>query len=174
MSELTIREATTADAAACVEIYAPIVEQTTTSFETEVPAVDEFAKRMRRCIATHAWLVAELDGRIVGYAYGGTHRTRAAYQWSAEVSAYVREGFRRRGVARSLYAELFDRLRERGYCNAFAGITLPNDSSVAMHVAMGFSFIGVYHKIGFKFDQWCDVAWYELRLRDVEHPPQLT
>ena len=90
----------------------------------------------RRIRAAHEWLVAERDGTVVGYAYGGIHRTRRAYQWTAEVSAYVDRTAQRSGVGRELYTELFRRLRDRGFRLLVAGITLPNEASVAIHEAL--------------------------------------
>ena len=132
-SPFGIRSARETDAPALLAIYRPFVEQSTASFETEVPSLDEFAMRMSKSVAGWAWLVAEHDGRCIGYAYASSHRERAAYRWSVETSAYVDAGHRRNGVGRKLYLELFERLASRGFCNAFAGITLPNDASVALH-----------------------------------------
>src|SRR5688572_16113050 len=106
-SSFTIRAATTADAAACLAIYRPIVESTAVSFETTVPSVEEFAARIEKSLSGWTWLIAEKDGRCIGYAYGHSHRERAAYRWSVEVTIYVDSGHRRQGVGRQLYARLF-------------------------------------------------------------------
>jgi phosphinothricin acetyltransferase len=161
-----IRSATDADAAALLAIYAPFVECTTVSFETQVPTLQEFAARVRKGLSQWAWLVAERDGVLAGYAYGGTHRERAAYRWSAETSAYVDPRFQRQGIGRALYVALFDALAARGYCNAYAGITLPNAASVALHRSLGFEPIGVFKSVGYKCGAWHDVAWLQRRLRD--------
>ena len=117
-----------------------------------------------RIRAAHEWLVAEADGRVVGYAYAGVHRTRKAYQWTAEVSAYVDRSTQRAGVGRELYTELFRRLKERGFRLLVAGVTLPNDASVAFHESFGFEKVGVFKNTGLKFDQWWDVGWWQLDL----------
>lgn len=169
MSGLHLRLATDADAPALREIYAPYVERTAVSFEEVVPGVEEFAGRIRESNERWAWVVAELTGDPVGYAYGSSHRKRSAYRWSVEVSAYVREDFQRRGIARALYGELFARLANRGFCNAYAGIALPNDASLALHRALGFTDIGVFPRVGRKFGVWHDVAWLHRALR--ESPP---
>ena len=166
LAPLKIRQATEADAPALLAIYAPYVEETPISFETVVPSVDEFAGRIRKYLSAWQYLVAERDGRIVGYAYGGTHRERAAYRFSVEVSAYVDRGCHRQGIGRALYAQLFADLAAKGYCEAFAGITYPNDASIGLHTAVGFEMIGVFRNIGWKFDRWHDVAWMQRRLRD--------
>ena len=163
---LTIRQATDADAASLLAIYTPYVIGTAISFETAVPAEEEFAGRIRKSLSAWQFLVAEREGRILGYAYGSTHRERAAYRFSVEVSAYVDSACHRQGIGRALYLRLFDDLAAKGYCTAFAGIALPNDASVALHAAVGFEPIGVFRKIGWKFDRWHDVAWMQRRLRE--------
>ena len=165
-----IRPATEADAAALLAIYAPFVETSAVSFETAVPTVDEFSARIRKALAGWQWLVAERDGRCVGYAYGSSHRERAAYRWAVEVSAYVDPAQQRQGIGRSLYSTLFVALADKGYCNAYAGITLPNAASVALHRCVGFDYIGTFGAVGRKFGKWHDVAWFQRRLRDS--PPE--
>ena len=169
MADITIRPAVTEDAARIAAIYAPYVEQTAISFEYVAPAVDEVARRIDRSLARWQWLVAEVDGRIVGYAYGSPHRERPAYRWSVEVSAYVDRAHHQRGIGAALYGVLLDDLARKGFCSAFAGITLPNDASVRLHRRLGFTPIGVFGAIGWKFDQWHDVAWFQRKLRD--RPP---
>ncbi len=160
-----IRAATGADAEALLAIYRPYVEGTSVSFEIEAPGVDEFRARIERSLDGWAWLVSELDGECVGYAYATAYRSRPAYRWSAETSAYVREDCHRRGIARALYLALFDVLADAGYCNAYAAITLPNPASVAFHERLGFSAIGVFRHVGWKFGAWHDVGWYQRELR---------
>jgi phosphinothricin acetyltransferase len=164
---LKVRQATEADAPALLAIYAPYIENTPISFETVVPAVDEFAARIAKSLAGWQYLIAERDGRAVGYAYGSAHRERAAYRYSVEVSAYIDSAHHRQGIGRALYRRLFDDLAGKGYCNAFAGITVPNDASVGMHRSLGFEPIGVFRNIGWKFDRWHDVAWMQRALRDA-------
>jgi phosphinothricin acetyltransferase len=113
----------------------------------------------------HIWLVAENDdGQVVGYAYGGPHRDRAAYDRTVEVSAYIDRTAHRTGLGRRLYTELFDQLKGRGYRLLVAGITLPNEASVGIHEALGFEPVGVYKNIGFKNGEWWDVGWWQLDL----------
>lgn len=169
LTAVTVRAATEADAAALLAIYAPFVERTTVSFEASAPTREEFAGRIRRCAAQWAWLLAERDGTVAGYACGSRHREREAYRWSVETSAYVDPRFRRQGVATALYRALFDALAQRGYCNAFAGVALPNDASIGLHRRLGFEPIGVFRRVGHKFGAWRDVAWFQRTLRD--EPP---
>ena len=163
---LTIRQATEADAPALLAIYAPYIESTPVSFEMAAPSAEEFAGRIAKSLSRWQWLVAERDGLVAGYAYGSTHRERAAYRYAVEVSAYLAPRFHRQGIGSALYARLFEDLIAKGYCTAFAGITVPNDASVGMHRSVGFEMIGVFRNIGWKFDRWHDVAWMQRTLRD--------
>ncbi len=159
-----IRLATTADGPALAAIYAPAVTDHTTSFELEPPDGAEMARRVERLMARTPWLVCEWESKVVGYAYAGSHRDRWAYQWSVEVSAYVDAKAHRSGVARALYASLFEVLAVQGFRNAYAGITLPNAASERMHEAVGFTPVGIYRGIGYKFGAWHDVLWLERAL----------
>lgn len=159
------------DAAACAAIYAPFVDGSPVSFEASPPDASELARRIERLTSSHAFLVAEDEHDVTGFAYGGTHRTRAAYRWATEVSVYIHERARRRGLARGLYDELLPRLAERGYTTALAGIALPNPASVALHEACGFDLVGVYRQIGFKAGAWRDVGWWQKRLQPGDAPP---
>lgn len=143
---------------------------TAVSFELEPPSVDEFARRIASAQSHWAWLVAERGGEVAGYAYASAFRTRAAYRFTVETSAYVGPAHRNRGVARSLYRRLFQVLVEKGYWNAYAGIALPNESSIAFHRALGFSPVGVFHRAGWKFGRWHDVSWWEVRLQEAGSP----
>ena len=162
----SIRPATEADAGGVLAVYRPYVERTAISFEAVAPTEDEMRARVRTALAQWDFLVAEAHGRCIGYAYGSMHRARAAYRYSAEVSAYLQPSHHRRGIATRLYAALFASLAEKGYCNALAGVALPNDASIALHRSVGFEPIGVFHGVGRKFGRWHDVAWFERRLRD--------
>jgi L-amino acid N-acyltransferase YncA len=164
---MKIRAATTEDAAACAAIYTPYVTDTTISFETEPPTQAEMAERIAAAERTHAWLVLEdLEdgGRVVGYAYAGPWRSRAAYRWTCETSIYLEIGRRRTGSGRALYEALLARLAERGFRTAVAGMTLPNEASIALHRAMGFEPVGTFRQVGRKHGQWHDVAWTQRAL----------
>jgi phosphinothricin acetyltransferase len=165
------------DAIACAAIYAPFVRESAVSFEEAVPDADTVAARIVRLSATHAWLVEERDGRVVGFAYGSPHRERAAYRWACEVSVYIDAEHRGRGIGRALYEELFARLRAQRFHVACAGITLPNDASVGLHESLGFEPVGVYRGIGWKAGAWRDVGWWQLRLlpphQGAAPPPEL-
>jgi L-amino acid N-acyltransferase YncA len=168
---MIIRPATVDDAAEVQAIYAPIVRDTVISFETEIPSVDEMRARITDKIRTLPWLIGlDEDSRVNGYVHGSKLRDRAAYQWSVEVTAYVRDDCRARGVGKRLYERLFAELAALGYCEAFAGIALPNEASVALHESVGFEPIGTYRRVGFKFGAWRDVAWWQRSLRTSAAP----
>ncbi|HEX5526205.1 MAG TPA: arsinothricin resistance N-acetyltransferase ArsN1 family B [Solirubrobacterales bacterium] len=159
------------DATACAAIYAPHVEGSAVSFEERAPSAEEMAARIGRYAATHAWLVAEREGGVVGYAYATAFNERPAYRWSASVSVYIAAESRGQGVGRALYEALFERLRERGFRMACAGITLPNEASVALHERLGFEPVGVNREIGWKQGAWRDVGWWQLELAPAGDGP---
>ena len=167
---IRIRAATEADAASLLAIYRPFVDASAISFETVAPSTDEFATRIRKALAGWQWIVAEANGQCLGYAYGSSHRERAAYRWSVEVSAYVDAAQHRKGIGRALYLTLLQELARIGYCNAYAGITQPNPASVALHRSVGFDYIGTFEAVGHKFGKWHDVAWFQRRLRHSPPP----
>lgn len=165
MGMVTIRDADPErDAAACAAIYAPYVESTPISFEERPPDAAEISARIERYTATHPWLVAEAEGGVVGYAYGNRLQERPAYRWAAEVSVYVDAARHGEGFGRGLYEALFERLRRQRLQVAFAGITLPNAPSVALHERLGFVRVGITPRIGWKHDRWHDVGWWQLEL----------
>ena len=166
-----LRIARLGDAEQILEIYRPVVQDTAISFEVESPSVAEMQGRIEHTLVRLPWLVIEEDGRILAYAYAAPHRDRLAYQWSADVAVYVHPQARRRGLARRLYTSLLGLLRFLGYFNAYAGIALPNESSVSLHQAMGFSQIAVYHKVGYKQGTWRDVGWWGLVLQPHSPSP---
>ncbi len=163
---MAIRLAKPDDAAAIAAVYAPIVRDTVISFELDPPDGAEIERRLREHEGVLPWLVGETDGALAGYVYAGPHRGRWAYQWAVEVSVFVHADHRRRGVGSRLYAALFDLLIRQGYARAFAGITMPNDASVALHRAMGFGAVGTYKRVGYKFGAWHDTSWWQRPLRD--------
>jgi L-amino acid N-acyltransferase YncA len=163
----TIRHVTTDDAEAVAAIYAPYVTDTPISFETAAPTPDAIRERIARYAATHPWLVDEVDGRVLGYAYATRHHERAAYDWSCEVSVYVDRSVHRHGIGSALYEALLRALKRLGYYNALAGITEPNPASIGLHEAMGFRRAGVNRNVGYKDGRWWDVAYYEASLQDA-------
>ncbi len=168
----TVRDASVDDAEACAAIYAPYVTGTPITFETEPPGAQEMRDRISSSLRTHAWVVLCDRGTVVGYAYARPFATRAAYRWSCEVSVYLELGRRRTGGGRLLYEALFARLANRGFQMAVAGMTVPNDASLGLHQALGFSPVGTYRRIGWKLGAWHDVAWAQRPLAARPEPPE--
>jgi phosphinothricin acetyltransferase len=167
----TVRTATERDGRTLAGIYAPIVEDTHVSFETEPPHAGEMERRIRETTDRLPWLVCEHDGRVVGYAYASPYSDRPAYRWSVDVSVYVDGPWRREGVARGLYESLFEVLRLQGCVNAYAVIALPNPASVGFHETLGFECVGVYERVGYKHGEWHDVGHWGRSLTEPEDPP---
>ncbi len=160
-----VRVARATDAKAIADIYGPYVRDTVISFEYEAPDEAEMARRVAKVSAAGLpWLVFEEAGEVLGYAYAGAHRERAAYQWSVDAGIYIGPQAHRRGVGRALYGHLFAALTLQGYHRVYGGITLPNAASVGLHEACGFKPIGIYPEVGFKFGHWHGVGWWGLDL----------
>jgi phosphinothricin acetyltransferase len=171
MTTTRIRLATADDGPALADIYRPAVVDFATSFELEPPDGAEMGQRVARTVERTPWLVCERDGAVLGYAYASPHRDRPAYQWSVEVSAYVRGDARGMGIGRALYTSLFAALAVQGFRNAYAGITLPNPASEGLHAAVGFTPVGVFRGVGYKLGAWHDVAWFERPLAPRDAAP---
>lgn len=172
-----IRTARPGDAGQLLTIYAPYVRETAITFEYEVPSEEEFRRRIARTLEKYPYLTAERDGTLLGYAYAGPFKERAAYGWSAEVSIYVAQSARRQGIGRRLYNALERILREMKVLNLNACIGYPigedpflTDDSVQFHRRMGYRWIGEFHRCGYKFGRWYDMVWMEKLLDN--HPDQ--
>ena len=165
-----LRNATPADARAILDIYAPYVTDTSITFETEVPIIEEFMERMENIQKSYPYLVYEVDGVVVGYAYASKHRERAAYRYSADVSIFVEPSYHKQGIGKALYTKLFDLLRDQGIYTVYACITVPNNASIGLHKSLGFTEAGVFHNDGYKLGKWHDVIWLEKSLREYDNP----
>ena len=168
-----IRTAHVADARDILAIYAPIVTATAISFEIDPPSVAQIEDRIRGTLPKFPYLVCVADEKVLGYAYAGAHRERAAYRWSVDVTVYVNEEARGSGVGRLLYSTLIRILQRQHFHAAFAGITLPNEGSVALHRSLGFQLLGIYEEVGFKLGRWHSVSWWRCGLGEgqpVEEP----
>jgi L-amino acid N-acyltransferase YncA len=161
---LRLRTATPADAPALLRLYRPYVEAAGYCFELEAPTESEFAARIERALQHWDWRIAERAGRILGYAYAGQHRERAAYRYSCEVSAYVDAAACGQGIGHALYADLLPRLAARGFHTALAVIVHPNPTSEVFHTRHDFERIGIFREAGFKQGRWWDVVWMQRRL----------
>ena len=163
-----IRLATALDAAEIAEIYGYYVDETPISFEEVSPSVEEMRRRIETTLPNNPWLVyCDSDGeqdRVVGYAYAYPHHIRAAYRWSVDIGMYLHHDYTGRGIGRRLYNVLLRILQAQRYRTVVAGIALPNAASQGLHDALGFTHIGTFPKIGYKFGQFRDVGYWTLRL----------
>ena len=165
---IMIRDAQVADAKELLAIYAPYVEHTAVTFEYDVPSEEEFRQRIETVQQKYPWLVAEVDGRIVGYAYASTFKARDAYQWAVETSIYVDPAMKRSGIGRQLHEALEQRLKAQGILNMNACISFidPEDEyltldSVRFHEHLGYQTVAHFHQCGKKFNRWYDMIWME-------------
>lgn len=161
MTTTRLRLARTDDAPAMARIYTPYVLDTTVSLEVVPPTAPEMAARVASTMPRWPWLVVTAGTDVLGYAYGGSYRTRGGYRWTVEVSAYLDADAHRRGLGRRLYTGLLGLLEAQGHRQAVAGIGLPNDASVAFHEALGFEHVGRSVAVGRKFSAWQDVGWWQ-------------
>lgn len=158
---LTIRPAGPDDAEGIAAIYRPYVAGTAITFELDPPDAAEMRARIERITATHPWLVAERDGVLLGYAYGGPYRARAAYRWVAETGIYLATDARGGGIGTPLYRALLDELSRRGFVAAMSVMTDGNPQSNALHEKLGFRVVGTQTGIGFKLGAWHDVVFWQ-------------
>ena len=166
---MRIRMAGPEDAGPLLSIYAPYVEKTPITFEYKVPSPEEFHKRIEHTLEKYPYLAAvDEDGRILGYAYAGPFKGRAAYDWAVETSIYVQEGLRGHGIGTGLYQALEDILKKQHIINMNACITYPNPQSIAFHEKAGYHRAAHFTKCGYKLGKWHDMIWMEKML--VEHP----
>ena len=163
-----IRIVTTDDAEELLEIYRPYVTETAITFEYDVPTADEFRSRIRSILEKYPYIAAVENGAIIGYAYAGVFKTRAAYAFNVEVTIYIKKEYRRSGVGKILYTELERLLKKQGVTNLYACIActetedeyLTNDS-VKFHERMGYRLIGTFKQCGYKYNRWYDMVWME-------------
>ncbi len=162
---MNIRVATVRDAESIASIYNHFVLTTSISFEeAEVPEMEMAGRIADLQAASLPWLVAELDGVVAGYAYATKWRVRHAYRFSVETTVYLAPDQAGKGIGTALYEALLKRLRDGGYHLAIGGIALPNAASVALHEKLGFEKVAQFNEVGFKFDRWTDVGYWQLVL----------
>lgn len=169
--EIQIRPASPEDAADLLEIYCYYVEKTAITFEWETPSLDEFRGRIEKTLERYPYLVAEEEGKILGYAYAGPYYGRKAYDWSVEVTVYLARNARHKGLGRKLYMALEDALHKMHVLNAYACIAYPRvedetltRNSADFHARMGYRLIGTFRDCGYKFGRWYDMIWMEKML----------
>ena len=177
-NEIKIRPATEADAAEILNIYAPYITDTAITFEYDVPTLEEFTGRIRHTLEKYPYLVAVRDSEIIGYAYAGAFYGRAAYDWSAETTIYVKKGCRHSGVGKLLYQALETALKAQNIINLYACIGYPEvedeyltKNSAQFHAHLGYRMVGEFYHCGYKFNRWYNMVWMEKLLDpEVKHP----
>lgn len=169
---MIIRNIKSADIISVLNIYAPFIANSTVTFENEIPNIDSFTNRIEHYVALFPWLVADVDGKISGYAYASKYRDREAYQWMVECSIYLDPDFAGKGIAKNLYNALFEILKIQGIYKVFAVIGLPNLKSVSFHEKMGFTWFATYKNVGYKLGKWLNVGWWELILSEPKDTPK--
>ena len=166
-----IRNAQVKDIEAMLDIYDDYVLNTGFTFEYEVPTVEDFLARVTDTQKQYPWLVAEVDSKVVGYAYGNTVFKRAAYQWNVELSIYIDNNYHHKGIATALYFCLEELLLEQGYHNLFGVITSENQKSLDLVKKLGFTEAGYFKDVGFKLGRWLDVSWLVKNIKHADAAP---
>ena len=163
-----IRIATCEDVPAILKIYAPYILTSTATFEYDVPSLEEFRGRIESTLRRYPYIVAEMDGAIVGYAYAGVFKDRAAYDHCVEVTVYLRHDSCGTGIGAALYEALEEHLQEMGILNLYACIAVTDtedeyltNRSAHFHERLGYRTVGRFTKCGYKFSRWYDMVWME-------------
>ena len=168
MENIVIRSATVKDAEALLNIYAYYVKNTAITFEYDVPTLEEFKQRITNTLKKYPYLVVVKEGTILGYTYAGVFKNRAAYDWSAEVTIYLKYDAVKCGLGRMLYEALETEMKKRGFLNLYACIGYPIEedeyltrNSAEFHAHLGYQTVGEFHKCGYKFGRWYNMIWME-------------
>ena len=178
-SEAVLRPARPEDAGALLAIYAPYVEHTAITFEYDVPSPAQFRDRIAGTLARYPYLVAQRGDQLLGYAYTGPFGARAAYDWSAAASIYLRQDCRGQGLGRQLYQAIEEVSRAQNLTNLAACIAFPEQedpyltqNSVRFHAHMGYRMVGRFDRCGYKFGRWYHMVWMEKLLGPHPDVPQ--
>ncbi len=158
-----IRRVTESDSKAITEIYNHYVATSLVTFEETQLTESAMSERIRLISSKYPYLVTEYKNEVVAYAYANEWKSRSAYRFTVETSIYVKNGFEGRGIGFGLYTELLKETQRAGFKHLIGGITMPNDSSIRLHESLGYEKVGVFHNVGFKFNQWADVGYWEKR-----------
>ncbi len=161
-----IRKAGQADSAAIAEIYNYYIINAFSTFEETPVSAAEMSNRIDNVSSLGLpWLVAESDGMVAGYAYATKWKERSAYRYSVEITVYLSQHMHGKGLGTKLYKALFHLLRGSGIHTVIGGITLPNPASISLHETLGMKKVAHFENIGFKFNQWCDVGYWQMDLQ---------
>lgn len=166
LNNVTIRLAERKDVDSILKIYEPEVMKGIASFEVELPSQDVMWERIQRVLKDAPWLVAEFDGKVIGYCYSSIFNGRFGYRFTRSVSIYIDPEYQELKVGYQLYSKLFQVLEAQGYKNLLALIVSPNPRSVHFHQKFGFVKAGKFNQIGYKFGKWLDIEFYEMKLNE--------
>ena len=170
--KFVIRDVELSDAKTILEIYTPYILNTVITFEYEVPAESEFEERMRGILGEYPYLVCELNGKVIGYAYAHRYRERAAFAWGAELSVYLDQEYVGCGAGTVLYEKLISALKKQNIKTVYGIVAHPNEASEKMHEKLGFRLVGISEKCGYKLGHWVDLAYYELEIGERYGVPE--
>lgn len=159
-----IRTVIDSDAEVLAEIYNYYILNTIVSFEQEPISGTEMLQRIKKVQLHGRWIVAEIDGKVMGCAYSDLWNNRCSYEKTREVSVYLDQTAIGHGIGRLLYQDLIEDAREKKYHTLIGGISLPNKASVGLHEYFGFTQAAHYKEVGFKFGSWIDVGYWQLLL----------
>jgi len=159
-----IRKINQSDSQVIAEIYNHYVKNTVITFEEKEVSLDDISERIENVLSESLpWIVAEKMGRVVGYAYATKWRARSAYRFSVESAVYLKQTSIGNGIGTILYKELLSSLKDSGVHVVIGGIALPNPSCIALHKKFGFKQAAYFKEVGFKFDTWIDVGYWQLQ-----------
>lgn len=158
---ILVRTVNSEDAEKLVEIYKPYVKETAITFDYEVPSAGDFKEKIAKILKKYPFLVVENNEEVLGYAYASEYYPKRAYDWTAEITIYLSKAARGKGIGDILYNKLEKELREKGIYRLTSCIAYPDEGSVSFHTKHGFRKVAHFEKVGYKFDKWYDVVWYQ-------------
>lgn len=170
--KVNFRFATVEDASKILEIYKYYIENTTITFEYDVPTFVEFKERIKNTLLEYPYIVCEYRNEILGYAYAHKVWMRAAYQWDAELSVYIDKDYTGNGLGKKLYKILIEILKLQNVVNVYGCVTYPNEKSDKLHESFGFKKVGIFENSGYKFGKWIGVTWFHKAILEYEKKPQ--
>lgn len=170
--KVNFRFATAEDASKILEIYKYYIENTTITFEYDVPTFVEFKERIKNTLLEYPYIVCEYKNEILGYAYAHKVWMRAAYQWDAELSVYIDKDYTGNGLGKKLYKILIEILKLQNIVNVYGCVTYPNEKSDKLHESFGFKKVGIFENSGYKFGKWIGVTWFHKAILEYEKKPR--
>ncbi len=161
-----IRNVRVEDAEAITTIYNFYVLNSIATLEEHVVSVDYYKDKIETVTQKFPWLVFEYNNEIIGYAYASSWNTRSSYSKTVETSVYVKDDCELKGIGTILYKALIDTLKNQGFCALIGGISMPNEASVKLHEKFGFEKVGHFKQVGYKFNKWVDVGYWQLTFKE--------